>query len=175
MVRSGGAPRYRTSRVWCAWLWVMPMPGCGGHPACARSAARRDPGLGASRVALTGAVPHEPSWLVAPPGFTRLGAVLDLSLLVPAYLLAAVGLWRRRAWGYLLATVVLVAGSCTSSATSQRWSSQIRADILGCGIRSVGPSNVALFATGGGPLLANLRPATPERSSPRRAPLSRQE
>lgn len=36
--------------------------------------------------ALTGAVPHEPSQLVVPLGFTRLGAVLDLSLLVPAYL-----------------------------------------------------------------------------------------
>ena len=43
---------------------------------------------------------QEPSQLVVPVTFTRLGAVLDLSLLVPAYLLAAVWLWRRRASGY---------------------------------------------------------------------------
>ena len=35
---------------------------------------------------------------------------LDLSLLVPLYAAAAVLLWRRAPWGYLLATVALVAG-----------------------------------------------------------------
>ena len=40
----------------------------------------------------------------------HLGMALDLSLLVPLYAVAAVLLWRRAAWGYLLATVVLVSG-----------------------------------------------------------------
>jgi hypothetical protein len=51
---------------------------------------------GLAGFALAGTVPDEPSRLVVPLQFTRLGAVLDLSLLVPAYLLAAVWLWRRR-------------------------------------------------------------------------------
>jgi hypothetical protein len=123
--------------------------------------------------ALTGAVPHEPSQLVVPLGFTRLGAVLDLSLLVPAYLLAAVWLWRRRAWGYLLATVVLVAGFMHQVSYIAGMLFQISADIPGAAFDPFEPFIVALFATGGGLLLANLRPATPETSSapPDRTPV----
>lgn len=38
----------------------------------------------------------------------KLGIVLDLTVLVPPYLVAAVLLWRRRPWGFVLATLVLV-------------------------------------------------------------------
>jgi hypothetical protein len=59
---------------------------------------------------LGGGALDEPSQLVVPAAFTQLGAALDLALLVPGYLLAAVLLWRRAAWGYVAATAVLVAG-----------------------------------------------------------------
>jgi hypothetical protein len=36
---------------------------------------------------------------------------LDLSILVPAYALAALLLWRRAAWGYVLSAVVLISGA----------------------------------------------------------------
>jgi hypothetical protein len=41
----------------------------------------------------------------------QLGLALDLTLLVPAYAVAAVLLWRRVATGYVLATVLLIAGT----------------------------------------------------------------
>ena len=53
---------------------------------------------------------REPSQLVVPTSFTHLGAVLDLALLVPAYLVAGVLLWRRAVWGHIAATALLVAG-----------------------------------------------------------------
>ncbi|HEX6255974.1 MAG TPA: hypothetical protein VFZ70_09205 [Euzebyales bacterium] len=128
---------------------------------------------GLAGFAFTGAVPHEPSQLVVPLAFTRLGAVLDLSLLVPAYLLAAVWLWRRRAWGYLLATVVLVAGFMHQVSYIAGMLFQITADIPGAAFDPFEPFIVALFAIGGGLLLANLRPATPDTSSapPNRTPV----
>lgn len=51
------------------------------------------------------------STLVETDTITHLGYVLDLSLLVPAYALAAVLLWRRAPWGYVLAALVLVSGA----------------------------------------------------------------
>jgi hypothetical protein len=63
------------------------------------------------RFTFTGQVPEEASRLVLPTASTHLGYVLDLSLLVPGYVLAAVLLWRRAAWGYLLATILLVSGA----------------------------------------------------------------
>jgi hypothetical protein len=62
------------------------------------------------RFIATAQLPEETSELVVPFVITRLGHALDLSLLVPAYLLGAVLLWRRNAWGYALATMLLVAG-----------------------------------------------------------------
>lgn len=50
------------------------------------------------------------SSLVESGTMVHLGIVLDLTLLVPLYGAAAVLLWRRRAWGFVLATVALVAG-----------------------------------------------------------------
>jgi hypothetical protein len=58
------------------------------------------------RFAVTGEFPEE-SLLVLPAANVHLAYVLDLSLLVPGYALAAVLLWRRAAWGYVLATVLL--------------------------------------------------------------------
>ena len=51
------------------------------------------------------------SALVEPDVVVQLGLALDLTLLVPAYPLAAVLLWRRIATRYVLATVLLIAGT----------------------------------------------------------------
>lgn len=59
------------------------------------------------RFAVSGQAPEE-SLLVLPAANQHLGYVLDLALLVPASALAAVLLWRRTAWGYVLGTVVAV-------------------------------------------------------------------
>jgi hypothetical protein len=119
-------------------------------------------GSGLVGFALTGGVPHEPSQLVVPPDLTVLGATLDLSLLVPVYLLAAVWLWRRRAWGYLLATIVLVAGLLHQISYIAAMLLQITGGIPGAAFDPFEPFIVILFATGGGLLLANLRTGAPE-------------
>jgi hypothetical protein len=59
--------------------------------------------------AVTGNVPAG-SQLVETDTIVHLGMALDLSLLVPLYAAAAMLLWRRAAWGYVLASVALVAG-----------------------------------------------------------------
>jgi hypothetical protein len=51
------------------------------------------------------------SSLVESDTIVHLGIVLDLTLLVPLYAAAAVLLWRRRAWGFLLAALALVSGT----------------------------------------------------------------
>jgi hypothetical protein len=72
-------------------------------------------GLGAMWVihsavyAVTGEIPVG-SALVETDTVVHLGIALDLALLVPAYALSAVLLWQGRAWGYVLAALVLVSG-----------------------------------------------------------------
>jgi len=51
------------------------------------------------------------SALVEPEIIVHLGIVLDLALLVPAYVLAAVLLWRGAGWGYVMSALVLVSGT----------------------------------------------------------------
>lgn len=58
----------------------------------------------------SGALPAGSS-LVEPDVVVHLGIALDLALLVPAYALAAVWLWRGIPVGYVLAAVVLVSGT----------------------------------------------------------------
>jgi hypothetical protein len=62
------------------------------------------------RFAVAGEVPAG-SALVEPDSVVHLGIALDLALLVPAYALAAVLLWREVAAGFVLASVVLVSGT----------------------------------------------------------------
>ena len=50
-------------------------------------------------------------WCNGSDAVVQLGLALDLTVLVPAYALAAVLLWRRAATGYVLATVLLIAGT----------------------------------------------------------------
>lgn len=62
------------------------------------------------RFAVTGAPPDE-GLLLQPPPIGHLGYAMDLTTLVPAWAVAAVLLWRRRAWGYVLGAVLLVASA----------------------------------------------------------------
>ena len=62
------------------------------------------------RFITTGALPAGSS-LVEPDVVVHLGIALDLALLVPAYALAAVWLWRGLPAGYVLAAIVLVSGT----------------------------------------------------------------
>jgi hypothetical protein len=59
--------------------------------------------------AVTGEIPAG-SRLVETDTVVHLGMALDLVLLVPLYTTAAVLLWRRRPWGFVVASVALVAG-----------------------------------------------------------------
>jgi hypothetical protein len=59
--------------------------------------------------AVTGDVPTG-SRLVETDTIVHLGMALDLTLLVPLYVAAAVLLWRRAAWGYALAGLALLSG-----------------------------------------------------------------
>ncbi|WP_020519440.1 hypothetical protein [Catelliglobosispora koreensis] len=61
------------------------------------------------RLTLTGQLPAD-TLLVQSLDSVHLSYVLDLALLVPAYVLAAVLLWRRAAWGYTAAAVLLISG-----------------------------------------------------------------
>jgi hypothetical protein len=61
------------------------------------------------RYAVTGEVPMG-STLVETDLVVHLGIVLDLTILVPAYAAAALLLWWRRPWGYVLGVMLLVSG-----------------------------------------------------------------
>jgi hypothetical protein len=61
------------------------------------------------RMAVTGELPADTLLVQAESGL-HLAYVLDLTLLVVPYGLAAVLLWRRAAWGYVATTVLLVSG-----------------------------------------------------------------
>jgi hypothetical protein len=94
---------------------------------------------------------------VVPVTFTRLGGVLDLSLLVPAYTLAAILLWRRDAWGYLLATMMLVSGAIHQISYLAAMVFQDSAGIPGAAFDPVEPVVALLFLTAATLLLANVR------------------
>ncbi|QBX55215.1 hypothetical protein EXE58_06960 [Nocardioides seonyuensis] len=60
--------------------------------------------------AVDGTVPAGSS-LVESDAIVHLGIVLDLTILVPLYATAAVLLWRRLPWGFVLAALALVPGT----------------------------------------------------------------
>jgi hypothetical protein len=108
------------------------------------------------RFAVTGAFPEE-SDLLLPASAVHLAYALDLSLLVPAYALAAVLVWRRAAWGYVLATVLLVSGTVHQLAYLVALVSQALAGVPGA--TAFDPLEIPIvvaFLLGAGLLLANL-------------------
>jgi hypothetical protein len=114
---------------------------------------------GLAGFALAGTVPDEPS---------------QLSLLVPAYLLAAVWLWRRRPWGLLLATIVLLAGALHQLSYVSAMLFQLDADIPGAAFDLYEPAIIALYLLGSVLLLANLRTGEPTAAprTPARTPVA---
>jgi hypothetical protein len=110
------------------------------------------------RFAITGEIPVESSELIVPTATTHLGWVLDLSLLVPAYTLAGILLWRRAPWGYVLATVVLIGGLVQQVDYMAALAFQANANIPGAsGFDPFEPVIASLYLTGAGVLLARVR------------------
>jgi hypothetical protein len=109
------------------------------------------------RFAFTGELPQEGSKLIVPIAITHLGWVLDLSLLVPAYVLAGVLLWRRAAWGYALGTIVLVGGLVQQVEYMTALVFQANADIPGASaFDPVEPVIATLYLIGSIALLARI-------------------
>ncbi|WP_043443235.1 hypothetical protein [Arthrobacter sp. L77] len=84
----------------------------------------------ASRFALAGALPPE-GLIVQPVSGLHLSYAADLVLIVPAYLLAAVQLWRQQPWGYLLGGTLLVSGTLQQVGYMAQLAFQSRARISG--------------------------------------------
>jgi hypothetical protein len=98
----------------------------------------------AFRLVTRGGPLQEPSRLVVPEASTRLGLVLDVTLLVPGYLLAAALLWRRAAWGFVLATMLLVSGTLHQAAYMTALVFQARAGVPGAS--AVDPAELPIAA-----------------------------
>jgi hypothetical protein len=86
--------------------------------------------VAALRFAVSGTVP-DGSALVETDQVVHLGIALDLVLLVPAYLLAAVLLWRRSGWGAVAAATVLVSGTVHQAGYLVALPFQAAADVPG--------------------------------------------
>ena len=111
-----------------------------------------------------GPLPEEGSKLVVPISITHLGWVLDLSLLVPAYALAGVLVWRRAPWGYVLATVVLIAGVLQQVEYMAALVSQANAGIPGAtGFDPIEPFIISAYLIGAFALLGHVRRSGPVR------------
>jgi len=80
--------------------------------------------------ALTGAIPAG-SQLVETDTIVHLGMALDLTLLVPLYVAAAVMLWRRAPWGYVLGFISLIAGVLHQVSYMVAMPFQVAADVPG--------------------------------------------
>jgi hypothetical protein len=108
------------------------------------------------RMAVTGQLPAD-ALLVQPLPGLHLAYVLDLALLVVPYVLAAVLLWRRAAWGYVAATVLLVAGLVHQLSYMAALAFQAQADVPGAtAFDRQEPAIVAVFLIALALLLANL-------------------
>ena len=95
------------------------------------------------RIALTGEPPRE-SLLVLPEQNLHLAYVLDLTLLVPGYGLAAALLWRRTRWGFPLAATLLVFTLLHELSYMAALAAQARAGISSSG--ALDPQALAIIA-----------------------------
>jgi hypothetical protein len=91
--------------------------------------------------AVTGDVPPG-SQLVETDTIVHLGMALDLTVLVPLYAAAAVLLWRRAAWGFVLAAVALFAGVLHQVSYIVAMPFQVAADVAGA--KSYDPGEPAM-------------------------------
>ena len=113
--------------------------------------------------AVTGDVPTG-SQLVETDTIVKLGMALDLTMLAPLYAVAAVLLWRRAPWGYLLAAVALFAGTLHQVSYLVAMPFQAAADIPGAVWYDPGEPVIVLLYVVGTALL--LRGTTPRTRSP---------
>jgi hypothetical protein len=112
----------------------------------------------ALRFAVTGELPQEGSELIVPLVITHLGWALDLSLLVPAYVIAGVLLYQRAPWGFVLATVVLIAGVLQQVDYMAALVFQAAARIPGAsGFDPIEPFIAAIYLVGAAVMLARVR------------------
>ena len=119
-------------------------------------------GAPALRFVFTDELPTEGSELIVPIAITHLGWVMDLSLLVPAYAVAGILLWRRAAWGYVLATVVLIAGVLQQVEYMAALVFQANAHVPGAtGYDPVEPFITTIYLIGAVVMLTRLRVASP--------------
>jgi hypothetical protein len=108
--------------------------------------------------AFGGDLPREGSKLVVPIAITHLGWALDLSVLVPAYAIAGILLWRRAPWGYVLAAVVLTAGVLQQLDYMSALIFQANAHVPGASaFDPIEPFITTAYLAGAGVLLANVR------------------
>jgi hypothetical protein len=115
--------------------------------------------------AVTGEVPPG-SRLVETATVVRLGMALDLALLVPLYGAAAVLLWRRIPWGYVLAVVAIVAGILHQLSYMVALPFQVAAAVPGAVSFDGGePVIVILYVTAGALLAGGLIRHSKERTT----------
>jgi hypothetical protein len=108
------------------------------------------------RMAVTGQLPADTLLVQAESGL-HLAYVLDLTLLVVPYALAAVLLWRRAPWGYVAATVLLVSGLVHQLSYMVALSFQAQEDVPGAtAFDPQEPAVIAVFLIALILMLANL-------------------
>lgn len=131
----------------------------------------------AVHAAVTGVVPPG-SALVESDTVVHLGIVLDLTLLVPLYAAAAVLLWRREPWGYVLGFVALTSGLLHQLSYLVALAAQYAGDVPGAvAFDAVEPVIILLYAAALATLLTGRRhsasgwdaPATSPAPAPHRA------
>ena len=107
--------------------------------------------------ALAGVIPAG-SALVETDSLVKLGMALDLSLLVPGYALAAVLLWKRNGWGYVLAAILLISGVVHQIGYMVALPFQVAADVPGAtAVDPVEPVIAAGFLVAAVALLVSAR------------------
>ncbi|MGY1700024.1 hypothetical protein [Geodermatophilus sp. SYSU D00766] len=122
------------------------------------------------RFAVTGAAPEE-GLLLQPAPIGHLGYAMDLTTLVPGYAAAAVLLWRRQPWGYVLGTVLLVASAVVQVDYVLALASQAAARIPGATAFDPQEPYVAAAVTGAAAvLLAGLRRGPGNAEGPGQSP-----
>ncbi|GAB2861996.1 hypothetical protein [Lentzea nigeriaca] len=112
------------------------------------------------RFAFTGALPDE-SELVLPMPAVHLAYVLDLAFFAPVCVLASILLWRRKSWGFVLATAVLVFGALYQVNYVVALVFQARAAVAGArGFDPAEPFVVGVFLVALVVMAVSMRPDT---------------
>lgn len=108
--------------------------------------------------AFTDAVPTG-SVMVESDALVHLGVALDLAVLVPCYALAAMLLWRRAAFGYLLAAIMLISGVVHQIGYMVALPFQVGAGVPGAAaVDPAEPVIALLFVVAAAVLLLSVRP-----------------